>query len=51
MGLKIGVADEKLGDYEDVEFEDSEPKPITKKDKNIRIHSLKKQSENKRPLR
>ena len=51
MGMKMGIAEEKMENYEDFEFEESEPKQISKRDKNIRIHSLKKQSENKIPKR
>ena len=41
-GLKWGIAEEKMEYYDDYDFVEEEPKPISKKDKNIRIHSLKK---------
>lgn len=45
LGLKLNVAEEKLEYFDDFEFEEPETKQISKKDKNIRIHSLKKQTE------
>jgi hypothetical protein len=45
VSLKSSIAEKKLEYLEDYDYEEKEATQIlTKKDKNIRIHSLKKQS-------
>ena len=45
-GLRCAVDDQKVEDYEDIEFVEEEPKIATKEDRKIRIHSLKKSKQN-----
>ena len=45
-GLRFAVAEQKVEDYEDIDFVEEEPKIATKEDRKIRIHSLKKSHQN-----
>ena len=47
-GLKVQVVDKKMENFEDIEFVEEETKIITKQQKQIRIHSLKKSNQNVR---
>lgn len=42
LSLKWGIAQEKTNYLDDLQFVEDEPKPVSKTEKNVRIHSLKK---------
>ena len=45
-GLRLEVMDKKMEMFEDIDFVEEEPKVISKQEKQIRIHSLKKNNNN-----